>query len=178
MTHLILDDCFNREPMHEHNPMYKIDFFDFQNKRFEKNGSKYICFFSTKRLFIINFRSEVTLSDSNPYPGRTVIRQIVPRPYRGLQTGTTAPESRCWWRRLPLRSPLACNQRDTESPLYFFWLTTCFRSGRQTCLYFPNGWLSIWGSISGPEMELNLGYTSLKSLYQRKMHLMWNKKMA
>ena len=133
--------------------MYKIDFFDFQNKRFEKNGSKYICFFSTKRLFIINFRSEVTLSDSNPYPGRTVIRQIVPRPYRGLQTGTTAPESRCWWRRLPLRSPLACNQRDTESPLYFFWLTTCCGN-----LYFPNGWLSIWGSIFSSEMALNLGY--------------------
>ena len=127
MIALIANQCMNAIRY-----MYKIDFFDFQNKRFEKNGSKYICFFSTKRLFIINFRSEVTLSDSNPYPGRTVIRQIVPRPYRGLQTGTTAPESRCWWRRLPLRSPLACNQRDTESPLYFFWLTTCFGGGRQT----------------------------------------------
>ena len=90
--------------------------------------------------------------------------------------GSEGPESRCWWRRLPLGSPLACNQRETELSLYFFWLTTCFRSGRQTCLYFPNGWLSIWGSISGPEMELNLGYTTLKSLYKRKMHLMWNKK--
>ena len=126
-------------------------------------------FSQSSNIFLTAIRTLVVPSVGKSYPDRTVIYKRAPRLRR---TGVPLLMTE-----IAARISLGLQPAGGREP-FIFLLVNNMLSKRETNLYFPNGWLSIWGSISGPEMELNLGYTSLKSLYQRKMHLMWNKKMA
>ena len=126
--------------------MYRIIFFDFQSKR----SKKYISRVLKQKMPFKSFQSRnSSWQQSVPWSYRQLANRTPTVPWStNGHHGSEGPESRCWWRRLPLRSPLACKQRETERPLYFFWLKIqgFFLSCGGTWLEF------LWGG--GTKLEL------------------------
>ena len=120
-------------------------------------------FSQSSNIFLTAIRTLVVPSVGKSYPDRTVIYKRAPRLRR---TGVPLLMTE-----IAARISLGLQPAGGREP-FIFLLVNNMLWRWETNFYFPNGWLSIWGSFFGPEMALNSLYgtlsASLKSPNHRK----------